>query len=74
MLHEPFHISEVVQEEFHYVIFQFLGKIIEDVKVNASDDALDVNWFHLEELKKLPTSPNLDKVVEIALKKIEIFE
>lgn len=69
---EPLTITEYRDDAFHYVIVQYLAKLKNsNVKLQASDDALQVGWFSVDEMAKLQLVDDLDRVVKMGLLKLK---
>ncbi|ARM75657.1 NUDIX hydrolase [Acidianus manzaensis] len=56
-------VVQIIKEGFHYIILDFVCKI-KSGELKASSDALDVKFFSLDEIKRLPVSPTTLDMLE----------
>lgn len=63
-----FHIKEIIEDEFHYVLHCILAKNPAG-HLLAGDDAAEAKWMNQPDIQSVETVPSLSDIVRISLSK-----
>ena len=62
---DPIYVFDLIEEDFHYIIIDLLADYISGA-VNAGDDAMEAQWFELQNIDL----PHIDQETKFLLRRV----